>query len=294
VLLNSILKLQKESDVFSEVDKVSSRRTASSKATWRGILSLNVPTLGLGSVQYHLRASKAHGNLKPVEFVRIDSETGKEVVSRDIPKFYHYSQGPGGERQNYSEIPNNEVRGKVRYDGDMVTAKNERRFFVKDDLEVSGKWTEVPAQRVVDKQHGEEIRPFDRTTTIEVDSDGFVPIERTTEYKFKEIYQLSADTEKKVRESLERVRQLARHLLDKHTALVSFFSWGRGYQYYTAVIFPYERSSDGKLWLLMGMSEGVLELDENWSLEENPTAEEAPPLPVATANRKTPKVTISK
>ncbi len=129
----------------------------------------------------------------------------------------------------------------------------------------------------MDKQNGEVIRPFDRTTTLEVDPDGFVPIERTTEYKFKEIYMLAADSEKKAREDPARVRQLARHLLDKTSALVSFFSGGRGYRYYTAVIFPYERRSDGMLWLLMGMSEGVLELDENWSLQESASKEEAPP-----------------
>jgi hypothetical protein len=257
-------------------------------------LSLNIPTLGLGSVQYHLKAAKAHGNLKPVEFTRVDTETGKEVVTRDVPKFYRYTEGTSGERQNYQEIPNEDVKSNVKYNGDNVTAKNERRFFLKDDLEVTGKWIEVPKERVVDKQDGEEIRPFDRTTTVEVDQDGFVPIERITEYKFKEMYQLAADTEKKVRESPERVRQLARHLLDKHTALVSFFSWGRGYQYYTAVIFPYERHSDGKLWLLMGMSEGVLQFDEAWSLDEKADAEQAPALPVATVERKTPKVTISK
>ena len=46
---------------------------------------------------------------------------------------------------------------------------------------------------------------------------------------------------------------------------------GRGYQYYTTVIYPYERN-DGKLWLLMGMSEGILQLDSGSSLEETPRA----------------------
>ena len=184
MLLFSDCKLQKESDVFSEVDRISSQKTEGSRTTWRGVLSLNIPTLGLGSVQYHLKAAKAHGNLKPVEFIRVDSETGKEVITRDVPKLYHYTQLPEGEKQNYQEIPNEDVRTAVKYNGENVTAKNERRFFLKDDLEVSGKWIEVPRDRVVDKQDGEEIRPFDRTTTVEVDQDGFVPIERTTEYKF--------------------------------------------------------------------------------------------------------------
>jgi hypothetical protein len=79
--------------------------------------------------------------------------------------------------------------------------------------------------------------------------------------------------------------------LEKQTALVSFFSWGRGYQFYTSVIYPYERK-DGRLWLLMGMSEGILKLDDEWALQEVKEEEELPPVPVAT--RKKPKVTISK
>ena len=86
------------------------------------------------------------------------------------------------------------------------------------------------------------------------------------------------------------LRQLARYLLEKHTALVAFFSWGRGYQFYTAVVYPYERK-DGKLWLLMGMSEGILKLDTAWALESEEEGEGLPPVPQA---RKKPKVTISK
>jgi hypothetical protein len=220
------------------------------------------------------------------------------VISREVPKLYHYRTGPNGQRENYEEIPYTEAKDKVRYENtDYVSARNERRYFLKDELEAEGKWIEIPREKVIDKQDidDEEISPFERTTKIEVEPDGFVACERTTEYKFKDFYVLGADTDKKVRESPERVRQLARHLLDKQTAVVAFFSWGRGYQYYTAVIFPYERRSDGKLWLLMGLSEGVLELDEQWALEEKPEAEEAPPVPLVTIRKKkVPKVNISK
>ena len=144
---------------------------------------------------------------------------------------------------------------------------------------------------MVDKQDGEEIEPFDRTTKIEVESSGYVSLERLSEYKFKEVYQFSPDTDKKVKETSSRVKQLARYLLEKQTALVSFFSWGRGYQFYTSVIYPYERK-DGRLWLLMGLSEGILKLDDAWALEEEKEEESLPPVPVAT--RKKPKITISK
>jgi hypothetical protein len=60
----------------------------------------------------------------------------------------------------------------------------------------------------------------------------------------------------------------------------------------SAVIYPYERK-DGKLWLLMAMSESILELDDAWSLEDSPQKELETPVPTITVKRK-PKVTISK
>jgi hypothetical protein len=281
------------SDIFAEVEK-QAESAASSRASWRGVLSLNIPSLGLGSVEYHLRAAKAHGDQQPVKFVKVDSVSGKEVISREVAKLYRYKLGAGGERLEVQEIPQEEVKDNVRYGEDYhVFARNERRFFLKDELEVSGKWIEVAASQVVDKQeNGEAIEPFDRTTKIDVDPDGFVPLERLAEYKFKEVYQLAPDTDKKVKETSSRVKQLARYLLEKQTALVSFFSWGRGYQFYTAVVYPYERK-DGRMWLLLGLSEGVLKLDTTWALEDDKKEETLPPVPVAEKRNK-PKVTISK
>lgn len=279
-----------QSDIFAEVEKQSDT-AGSSRASWRGVLSLDVPTLGLGAVEYHLRAAKVHGDLQPVKFIRIDKETGKEVVSKEVPRMYRYKLGPNGERLDVHEISHDEAKEKVRYDNDyLVSVRNEKRLFLKEDLDVSGKWIEIPASQVIDKQEGEEIEPFDRTTRIEVPPDGFVSLERLPEYKFKEVYMLSPDTDKKVKERSSRVQQLARYLMEKQTALISFFSWGRGYQFYTSVIYPYERK-DGRLWLLMGMSEGILKLDDAWALQETDEEEKLPPVPVA---RKKPKVTISK
>ena len=87
------------------------------------------------------------------------------------------------------------------------------------------------------------------------------------------------------------MKQLARYLLQKDTALVSFFSWGRGYQFYTSVIYPYERK-DGRLWLLMGLSEGILLLDDAWALEDEAESQRLPAVPVA--HKKKPKVMIAK
>jgi len=286
-----------QADIFQEVEKVASESKKVSRASWRGVLSLNVPELGLGSVQYHLRAAKVHGDQKKIEFVKIDKETGKEVIPKEAPQLYSYTPTESGERTNVKEIPISDVKEKVKFENsEPIFAKIEKQYFLKEDFEQSGKWTPVPASQVVDRQveDGEIIEPFDRTTDIEVAKDGYVSMERVSEYRFKEVYMLAADTDKRVKESKERVLKLARHLLEKEIALVGFFSWGRGYQYYTAVIYPYERRSDGQLWLLMAMSEGVLQFDPSWSLVGEPEPEEqAAPVPTVTA-RKKPKVNISK
>jgi hypothetical protein len=285
--------MKSPTDVFAEVDKAAAQTKNTTRASWRGVLSLNIPQLGLGPMQYHLRAAKIHGDQTPVEYKRVDKESGKEVIAKDVPKLFGYHLGPNGERLDIKEIPYEEVKDKVRFDNEyLLYAKTERRYFLREDLEISGKFTELPVSQVVDKQDEETIEPFDRTTEIEVSEYAFVPLERVTEYSFKEVYMLAPDPDKKVKESKTRVAKFAKHLLEKQTALVAFFSWGRGYQYYTAVIYPYERK-DGRLWLFMGMSEGILQLDSGASLEETPSKKEEAPVPTITVARK-PKVSISK
>lgn len=288
-----------QSDIFAEVEKAASESKTAARASWRGVLSLDIKQLGLGSVQYHLKAAKVHGDQKPVQYVKIDKETGKEVFSKEAPQLYSYQPSSTGERTDVKQIPLNDVKEKVKYENNAsVFARTERQYFLKDDLDTSGKYTPVPASQVVDRQveDGQIIEPFERTTTIEVAEDGYVSLERTSEYRFKEVYMLAADTDKKVKESPERVLQLARHLLDKQIAVVAFFSWGRGYQYYTAVIYPYERKSDGEMWLLMAMSEGVLQFDSSWALnaKSQQNAEISPPVPTVSAAARKPKVSISK
>jgi len=281
---------KQKQDIFDEVENQADS-AAVARASWRGILSLDIPSLGLGAVEYHLRAAKAHGDLKPVRVTKIDKKTGKEVVSREVPRIYRYKEGPGGERLDLTEVSPDEARKFVRFKGDLpVTVRTEKRYFLKYELEFQGKWIEVPLSQTLDKQDGEEVEPFDRTTKIEVEKDGFVPLSRVEEYKFKEVYQLAPDTDKKVGETGARVTQLARYLIEKEMALVAFFSWGRGYVFYTSVIYPYERK-DGRLWLLMGMSEGILKLDDAWALVEEKGAARLPDVPVA---RKKAKVVISK
>jgi hypothetical protein len=277
-------------DIFSEVEKQADS-AAVSKASWRGVLSLDIPTLGLGAVEYHLRAAKAHGDLQPVKVTKLDKKTGKEVVSREVPRIYRYKEGPAGERLDMQEVTPEEAKKFVRYKGDFpITVKTEKRYFLKYELEFEGKFIEIPLSQTYDKQEGEEVEPFDRTKRIEVEKDGFVPLERVSEYKFKEVYQLAPDTDKKVGETVSRVTQLARYLTEKQMALVAFFSWGRGYNFYTSVVYPYERK-DGRLWLLMGMSEGILKLDDAWALVEEKGSARLPAVPVA---KRKAKAVISK
>ncbi|MCS4540309.1 MAG: hypothetical protein HYU03_06450 [Thaumarchaeota archaeon] len=277
-------------DIFAEVEKQADS-AAVSRASWRGVLSLDIPTLGLGAVEYHLRAAKAHGDLQPAKVTKLHKKSGKEVVSREVPRIYRFNEGPKGERLDVQEVSAEEVKKHIRYKGEFpIFARTEKRYFLKYELEFKGKWIEVPLDQTVDKQDGEEVEPFDRTTRIEVEKDGFVPLERVAEYKFKEVYQLAPDTDKKVGETTSRITQLARYLIEKDMALVAFFSWGRGYNFYTSVIYPYERK-DGRLWLLMGMSEGILKLDDAWALVEEKGSARLPAVPIA---KKKPRVIISK
>jgi len=212
-------------------------------------------------------------------------------VSREVPRIYRYKEGPNGERLDVQEVTPDEAKKFIRYKGEFpISVRTEKRYFLKYELEFTNKWIEVPLDQTIDKQEGEEVEPFERTTRIEVEKDGFVPLERVSEYKFKEVYQLAPDSDKKVGETSSRVTQLARYLTEKDMALVAFFSWGRGYNFYTAVIYPYERK-DGRLWLLMGLSEGILKLDDAWALLEEKGAERLPAVPTA---RKKPKVILSK
>src|SRR5712692_3848491 len=99
---NAVLRAMPK-DIFSEVEK-QAQSAATARATWRGVLSLDIPTLGLGAVEYHLRAAKAHGDLEPVKFVKIAQETRKAVVSRAVARPHRYRQRPAGERLDMQEI----------------------------------------------------------------------------------------------------------------------------------------------------------------------------------------------
>jgi len=284
-------------ELSAEIEKAAEGGGSKTRASWSGIVSINLPALQLSSVEYHLRAGKAKGDQQEVRVRHIDKATGREVVSKEVVRLYRYTEDAEGKRSNPQEITYSEAKEKVRFlssDGQewKISARTEKRFFDKELLE-KGEWKEVPVSQVADVQGDEtdNVEPFDRTQRIEITADGFVPLERLGEYRVKEVYMLSPNTDKKVNEDPHRVEELARRLLDKQVALVAFFSWGRGYNYFTAVIHPYERK-DGKLWLLMSLSEGILLLDEAWAIQQYLT-EQIPtlaPLPRA----KKPKVAISK
>ena len=282
-------------DLSAEIEKAADGGTKT-RASWTGILSINLPALNPGSVDYHLRAGKAKGDQQEVKVKHIDRVTKREVVSKEVARLYRYTEdGSTGKRSLPQEITYGEAKEKVRYaagDGQdwKISVRTEKRFFDKELLD-KGEWKEVPADQVVDVQdETQTVEPFDRTQRIEVTEDAFVPLERLAEYRVKDVYMLFANTDKKVNEDPKRISDLARMLLDKQVALVAFFSWGRGYNYFTAVIHPYERK-DGKLWLLMSLSEGILLLDEAWAIQQYLTEQVVAPVPVA---KKKPRVRISK
>jgi len=272
------------SDVFDKIDAIGTDGVPVPRASWRGTLAINVPVLGLSSMDYHLKGAKAHTDQKPVKVVKVDSETNQLVVIKSFATATTTPISPS------EPIPANPIIP-------VYVPATKHAFLAKEFEE--GIMTEIPMERVVEKQeseNGELISPFDRTTRIEVEPDGFVPMERIPEYKFKEIYTLIGDDDKKVREDASRVLKLARYLLEKQTALVAFFSWGRGYQFYTAVLYPYERKVDGRFFFMLGLAEGKLELSAFWSMEEKariPIAD-VPQVPLSKPKGSKPKVTISK
>jgi len=282
-------------DIFGEVEKVAEQGKIT-RASWRGVLSINVPTLNLTG-EYHLRAGKIHGVMQVPAIKKVDRETGKEVVSKEKVVFYRYKLDAEGKRTEIAEVSYDEAKARVRYiDGRpepaqewLISAKVEDRCFEKEALEVKGQFLEVPKERVANMQDGEEVAYFDRSQSLEVDEQSIVPLTRIGEYKMKELYMVNADTDKKVNEKPNRVRDLARLLLEKQIGLVSFFSWGRGFTYYTSVVYPYERQVDGKLWLCMGMSEGILQFDATWALEAT-FAQEAVAVPQVARRKPTVKI----
>ena len=208
------------------------------KAAWTGTLNVDIPELGLSSVVYRLRAGKVHSDKKPVSFERVDTRNNKKVVGKEVVESTITVVVP----QAVPITAETPATSSTATSWKSATTK----YFYEEDLTEDGRprmgSVDIPRNFVVDKQieDGEIIEPFDRTETIEVTPSNFVPLDRIEEYKEKETYQLGANTNTKVRELPERIQKLARHLLDKQTALISFFSWGRGYEYYTAVIYPYE------------------------------------------------------
>src|ERR1700674_4409335 len=108
-------------NIFSEVEKQADA-AGTARASWRGILALNIPTLGLGAVEYHMRAAKAHGDLKPVHYMKVDKKTGKEVTPREVSRMYRYKIGPSGERTEMEEISPEDAKKKVRFDGKWLVS----------------------------------------------------------------------------------------------------------------------------------------------------------------------------
>ncbi len=285
-----------DKELSTEVEKAA-EGGSKTRASWTGILSINLPALNLGSVEYHLRAGKAKGDQQEVRVKHMDKTTGREVISKEVARLYRYTEDGEGKRSDLNEVSYSEAKEKVRFLSTddrqewKISLRTERRFFDKELLE-KGEWKEIPESQVVDVQDdADTVEPFDRTQRIEVTEEAFVPIERLAEYKVKEVYMLSPNTDKKVNEDPHRVNELARMLLDKQVALVAFFSWGRGYNYFTAVIHPYERK-DGKTWLLMSLSEGILLLDEAWAIQQYLVEPILALAPVPKAKK--PKVAISK
>ena len=304
------------SDFVADIAKQLGDQKKSARASWSGVLRINQPDIGIIE-DYRLKGAKVATDKRELKIVKrqVKRETdpatgqvrivpGPKVVSKKVMRYYRYRELPNGEREDIKEVPYEEAKKFIRYKDPQgggeefkVTVKYEERLFVSDEQGNALFDREVPQSEVLEYQEieeegktsGEEVSPFDRTEVVEV--EGYVPLERIQEYLFKSIYQLKPNTEKKVGETSERVVKLARFLLDKQVALLAFFSFGRGYEFYTALVFPYERRKDGRLWLLIGMAEGILLPDSTWALQAEEKQTVTAPVPMVA--KKKPKVRIS-
>lgn len=319
--------------IFAQAAHIANKATGKAKrASWKGVLSLILPALGLNNVLYHVKGAKSEIDKQELNIVKVHRESRREVEAKEVIRYYRYTETATGERENLTEVPYEALKTNVRYElGDgkhwKITAKNEKRYFDKQallhgvkvcqqckntvmpaidgtfpatcngcnasiaDIQPSLGFVEVDPSQLVDLQDGqEEVSKFDRTKVIEIGEDGTIPLSRVSEYKMKEIYMLKPDAD--ANETVQRIRDLARLLMEKQVALIGFFSWGNGFNFYTCVIYPYERQ-DGSLWLLMGMAEGRTQYDPTWALNATGVEEKAVPMVQAPPKSK-PKVRLSK
>jgi hypothetical protein len=235
-------KLNEALDAIKEIDTNAKVK----RASWTGQIFLELPSLGMPSTNYNVKGAKVEGSRQKIEVTRIERATGKEVFSKRV------------------------IGGKPIEEGEVTYG-----YFLKEDYE-QGKYTEIQAAHVANMVDGQETAAFDRTHKIEIIEEEGVPnvisLQRLPEYRVKELYMLKANTNKDVNESSKRVFDLVSWLQEKQLALLGFFSWGRGWNYYYAVIYPYHEQESDKTWLLMGMAEGTAQLDTTWSVRSHDDA----------------------
>jgi hypothetical protein len=297
---------QAQASLFDEVK--TAQEGLGTRSMWTGVLSLQIPALGLTS-EYHLRFGKAKGNAEKVTVDHVSRVTGRPCISKEVARLYRYREGspevmdvttakdgalgvgPKGIHQDLKPITYDEAKAKVRYDAPdgpwLISAKSEKRFFDAEGVR-QGKWEEVPESEVADFQDGGEVSPFEATKRLEVGPEDYVPLARVTEYAVTGVYMFGADP--KAKEQSGKVRYLARVLMEKQVALVVGFVFRKGYNFYTSLVTGYEEPKSGKLWLLLMTTEGLRTLDPSWALEDTRPEEAVMAAPTA----RKPKVVLAK
>jgi len=269
------------SELFEEVESVAKKGGTGKRASWKGALTIADPALiGEASVgglalTFALKAAKTDSDQERLVLKSIDRQTGQEVITKEVVV---------NQDGNIDLKSHMERRSFTADKFDPKTLHAENTFL--PELYLAGTAESVPKENVVTKQGEEEVVMFERVKNLEI--EGAVHLGRLSEYKFKELYMLKPDSE--AHETPERIRKFARTLLERQLALKCFFSWGRGFAFYSAIIYPYERSEDGRLWLILGLAEGRTTYDEAWSLAQGKTEKQVEPVPLV---RRTPKVKIS-
>lgn len=269
------------SEIFNEVEKSAKTGGTGKRAMWSGTMTISDPAL-IGetsslALTFSLKMAKTDSDQAPITIKKVDRRTGQELITKEVV----ISQE--GQINLKSHV---ERRSFTKDKFDPESLESGKNSFLPELVE-KGFVEDVPAEHVAMIQDGQEVSQFDRVKEISI--EGAVHLSRLSEYKIKEYYMMKPDDK---HEKAGRVSKLARTLLERQVALKAFFSWGRGFSYYTAVIFPYERKEDGRLWLVMGLAEGRTTFDEAWSLETaQATTQKLEPVPLISKPK--PKVNIS-
>nr|WP_294806931.1 hypothetical protein [uncultured Nitrososphaera sp.] len=247
--------------------------TKAPRTSWVGQIVLKCPaTLEMEYQLYNVKGAKAvtttQAETSPV--LRVDKNSRRAIEGKYVGAAYTYDPNFQGEERTLLPVSYEELKERVRFnrvDGTQwpVSIRSEKKYFVSEEL-AAGNFVEVRPEDIIHVQDGEEVGMFERTKTIELEDENVISLQQLPQYKVKDYYMLKANVDPKVGEKSFRVADLASKLYEKKIGILCFFSFGRGYEYYTAIVFPHHDAEADKTWLVLALTEGIVRFDSSWAV----------------------------